>query len=759
MGVVVFAGGRPGAGFGGEDENAKPVRGRRNSIVRWQGVESVRRTSSAMHPSMPTVLLLLIIFAFGGGQMTGQGVDAARLTPPAPGTARVLRNAQPLEIGLGSPLIGEVKGVKWQEGEAPEGAVTAVLVPDPESRGFFGFYGFYGFYGMNDATGVMLGNDDWAPGSKDGSGSLSDDGTIVGGDGGGINSRPLSGNATCSERLVAVVNSTNVTGILTGPQEYLNCTCVDTLYKEAFGVNATTTGNVTDNSSPTAVPPPSPPPPPPPVTSNSSSNLTNGTVNSITAATPSSPAPVAKLAMCSMLFSNASNTTNVGNVTVSLLASPESLLMHTPWLPGGIDVLNSSLIKMDVDGLIAAENKRRAEIAEATAAKVTNNGTNATHTPQKPTLPSYTVLPHPLPSMAATGLWPLRYPVMTVPAAGGKPVCLLDLPTAAELMPAPGSGGYLTREAFGEYVYKVLLPDLLFNRSDGVVMRTSWDQSNVTNLFGNCIGDPPGPPKPPKKDPLQWLYDDPILGALLGTSLPAIIAGVMKKIKDSKERLVRAKKFAIDKFKELKKKQMKWRNKVDYMAVQVRRQTREMEEEIRAQMNYWYSYKPPPEELKPFKGNREAFRKAKQQELKNERDVAKENLAKQFDDYEGMYEQREKERLQEIMEILTDAMPKKLAQMFVDNLNMMPLEAIEAMERAATGLTKKDNKVAPEPSKKGEPEGEDPAGEGGTGVDVASTNPKVVNFKRKKGAKLPPLPGLPAPIAAEQEGDAKLDKK
>jgi len=125
---------------------------------------------------------------------------------------------------------------------------------------------------------------------------------------------------------------------------------------------------------------------------------------------------------------------------------------------------------------------------------------------------------------------------MTVPGAEGKPVCLLDPPTAAQLKPYPGSGGVLSREKFGDYLYTVLLPELLYNRSDGLVMRHNWPLDNVTGLFGGCIEDPPGPPPPPKakkEDPLQWLYDDPLPGALIGTSLPGIIVGVLKKIKDS----------------------------------------------------------------------------------------------------------------------------------------------------------------------------------------------------------------------------------
>jgi hypothetical protein len=334
-------------------------------------------------------------------------------------------------------------------------------------------------------------------------------------------------------------------------------------------------------------------------------------------------------------------------------------------------------------------------------------------------------------------------------------VCLLDPPTAAELMPRP-SGGFLTREAFGEYLYAVLLPDLLYNRSDGVVMRADWDLENVTALLGGCIGDPPGPPKPPKKDPLQWLYDDPILGALIGTSLPGIIAGVLKKIKDSQEKLIKAKQQAMDKFKQLKKKQIKWANKVEYKRITTGREKKNMNAEFAVRMNVFYTYVPTTKELRPFKGDKGTFRKAKQQEIKDERTVAHDALDKEYDDYEEMMEAREKERLKEIFEILADAMPKALARSFVDDINLLPLEALEQMEKAGAAMDKKkDNKVAPEPGAEGGEGAAAAAGEEGGEVAVVSTNPKVLNFKRKKGAVLPALEGLPAPLAIEPGADAK----
>ena len=81
---------------------------------------------------------------------------------------------------------------------------------------------------------------------------------------------------------------------------------------------------------------------------------------------------------------------------------------------------------------------------------------------------------------------------------------------------------------------------------------------------------------------------------------------------------------------------------------------------------------------------------------------------------------------------------------------------------------KKDNKVAPEPGneegKGSVAEGKDAvktdvAGQEDKEVAVVSTNPKVINFKRKKGVQLPPLPGLPAPLAVEPGAETKAGNK
>jgi len=132
----------------------------------------------------------------------------------------------------------------------------------------------------------------------------------------------------------------------------------------------------------------------------------------------------------------------------------------------------------------------------------------------------------------------------------------------------------------------------------------------------------------------------------------------------------------MDKFKQLKKKQVKWKAKVAFKAAQTRRDVRHSQDEFKVKLEQWYTYAPSAAELAPFKNDQEAFRKSKQGEVKLARAEDRAAIEKAFDDYEAMYEAREKERLQEIFDVIAEVLPKSVAQAFVDNVNLIPLEVL-----------------------------------------------------------------------------------
>jgi len=68
----------------------------------------------------------------------------------------------------------------------------------------------------------------------------------------------------------------------------------------------------------------------------------------------------------------------------------------------------------------------------------------------------------------------------------------------------------------------------------------------------------------------------------------------------------------MDKFKQLKKKQIKWKAKVTFKAAQTRRDVRHSEDEFKVKLEPWYMYEPSMAELASFKNDQAVFRKSKQ---------------------------------------------------------------------------------------------------------------------------------------------------